>query len=717
MAIRGMPKTIPVLVTEATNAHRGGRVAEAANLYQQVLQREPDNLNALNLFGVLALQAGEVQQAIASIEHAIRVDASRAPIHFNLGNAYLQAGQAINATNAYRRALAIDNSMVDAWCGLAAALTLSSDYYDAIAAAEQALLLSPESVEAHSCIGIARQSAGEFGEAIASYQRALEIAPDNPQLLNKIGFAHYEQGQYEEAAQVCREATRLAPEFGLAYFNLGLALTESGRFAAACKALARAGELVVNPAVCCNALGRALLLSGRHAEALREFTQAAELDPQMASAHNNLGLALQRLGRLQDAIAAYQRALEINSDYSDAWLNLAVLYEQSNQLENAQATVARGLEQLEQDSALTLLAARLHRRRGDAEAALALLEQLPVDDLPLDLRRRVLFEQGRLADLTAREDDAFGCFEQANALSRSSPAGQYYLHRGYAQQVVQLARGMAGNWAQNWQREAFDSADDPVFLVGFPRSGTTLLEQVLTGHPGVVALEEQALVAGIGRQLASDESEYPALLGRLPLSQRRELRAEYLQLARARANWQPGQLLLDKFPLNAIHLPLIHCLFPDAKLLLALRHPCDIALSCFMQDFELNEAMVNFTSLQDTAALYDAVLSICDFSRRQLPLQVHEVRYENLVDNLEGEVRSLLGFLGLEWRDEVLDFVATAANKPRIQTPSYEQVSRPLYHDACLRWQRYRRHLLPLEPLLRAHCERLGYTLAADVLD
>ena len=139
MAVRGMPKTIPVLVAEATNAHRGGRVAEAANLYQQVLQRDPDNLNALNLFGVLALQAGEVQQAIASIEHAIRVDASRAPIHFNLGNAYLQAGQAIDATNAYRRALAIDNSMVDAWCGLAAALTLSGDYYDAIAAAEQAL--------------------------------------------------------------------------------------------------------------------------------------------------------------------------------------------------------------------------------------------------------------------------------------------------------------------------------------------------------------------------------------------------------------------------------------------------------------------------------------------------------------------------------------------------------------------------------------------------
>lgn len=714
MAVRGVPQTIPELLSEARGLHVEGRIAEAANLYQHILEREPANLNALHLYGVLSLQAGQVQQAIRSIEKAIEVDATRSVIHFNLGNAYLQAGQLEDSIGAYRRALAIDNGMADAWCALGAALVRAGQYEDAIAAAGQALQLEPQSSAAHSCIGTARQAAGQLPEALESFERARAISPEDPDLLNKTGFACYESGRFEDAATFCQRATQLAPEFGPAYFNLGLALTESGRLAAACKALSRASALIPGSAFCHNALGRALLLRGTHDEALQQFTRAAQLDPQMESACNNLGLALQRLGKLQAAAQEYEKALALKPDYRDAWLNLAVLHEQSNQLDEAAATIDRGLQHLPQDPALTLIAARLERRGGEPAAALAKLDTLSEAGIPAELQRRVLFERGRLANLLEREDEAFDYFSQGNQLLRESPAGRYFLHQAYGQQVQALARGMRGGWSGNWRETVPDDDDAPVFLLGFPRSGTTLLEQILGAHPGLVALEEEALIAGVGQKLDEHSGDYPALLGDLSDDDRRELRSSYLQLARERTQWQPGQLLLDKFPLNTVHLPLIHCLFPDARILLALRHPCDVALSCFMQEFELNDAMVNFTSLEDTALLYDAVMSICHAARAALPLQLREVRYESLIDDLEGEVRGVLDFLGLDWRSEVLDFATRAKAKSRIQTPSYEQVSQPLYREARLRWQRYRSHLAVLEPTLQPHCERFAYSLAAS---
>jgi hypothetical protein len=286
------------------------------------------------------------------------------------------------------------------------------------------------------------------------------------------------------------------------------------------------------------------------------------------------------------------------------------------------------------------------------------------------------------------------------------------------QNVQALAYSSQSDWALDWQAaDVPDEQDSPVFLLGFPRSGTTLLEQILGAHSGLAAMEEESVIAQLGAQLELEEEDYLAQLGQLPEAQLEELREQYFRLASQHTSLQAGQRLLDKFPLNTIHLPLIQRLFPRAKLVLALRHPCDVVLSCFMQEFELNDAMVHFTSLSETTDLYHAVMSICENTRKRLDLQVQEVRYENLVEDLESTVRRLLDFLGLEWEPRVLDFVATAAEKPRIRTPSYDQVSQPIYREASLRWLRYRDHLSGIVETLKPLCDRYAYSLELSAQD
>ena len=246
-----------------------------------------------------------------------------------------------------------------------------------------------------------------------------------------------------------------------------------------------------------------------------------------------------------------------------------------------------------------------------------------------------------------------------------------------------------------------------MFLVGFPRSGTTLLDQILDAHPGIHVLEEQPVLLALRDRVQELPGGYPDALGEISAKLRDELRALY-QSRLQQAGAPDGKLTVNKLPLNLIHIGLIHRIFPDARLILALRHPGDVVLSCFMQDFTLNNAMANFLALEDAARLYDEALRLWYACRERLPLQVHELRYEALVAGFDAEVAQLLQFLGLPWDDKVRDFAAHARGR-LIRTPSYEQVTGALHDRSIGRWRRYRAHMQPCAEILAPHIEALGY--------
>jgi hypothetical protein len=277
----------------------------------------------------------------------------------------------------------------------------------------------------------------------------------------------------------------------------------------------------------------------------------------------------------------------------------------------------------------------------------------------------------------------------------------------YRQIIATQRDAIGAPWLKRWREPAdIDDRASPVFLVGFPRSGTTLLDTMLMGHEGLEVLEEEPTLRNATKFLPDFEG-FPQATD----AQIRSARDEYFRTAAEAVPLAPGKLLVDKNPLSMNGLPVIARLFPDARIILALRHPCDVVLSCFVTNFRLNVGMANFIRLDTAAELYDLSFSYLERVQEVMPLPMHKIFYENVVADQEGELRSLFDFLSVDWHDDVLDHQATARGRGRIKTASYAQVFEPIYTRSAGRWQNYRQHLEPVLPILEPWVRKFGYTL------
>jgi hypothetical protein len=258
----------------------------------------------------------------------------------------------------------------------------------------------------------------------------------------------------------------------------------------------------------------------------------------------------------------------------------------------------------------------------------------------------------------------------------------------------------------SWREVDVDDRPSPAFLVGFPRSGTTLLDTILMAHPSTEVLEEEPTLVRATEALGRFEGIADASAEKL-----QEARDVYYETARSLTPLSPGKLLIDKNPLAMNNLPSMRRLFPDARIILALRHPCDVVLSCFVTNFKPNNGMVNFMWLDTAAELYDLSFSYFERARELLDAPVHTIVYENVVADRSRELRPLFEFLGLPWDERVLDHQSTARGRGHIKTASYAQVVEPIYTRSAGRWWNYRRHLEPIFPVLRPWVEKFGYSL------
>jgi Sulfotransferase family len=264
-------------------------------------------------------------------------------------------------------------------------------------------------------------------------------------------------------------------------------------------------------------------------------------------------------------------------------------------------------------------------------------------------------------------------------------------------------RQLTLQWSTNWT-SVNEPDSEPAFLVGFPRSGTTLLDTFLMGHPNVCVSEENPLL-----QTVSDAAKDLQRLPDMPQREVDRLRTIYFQEASKYVPGWNGRRLIDKLPFAMVATPYIHRLFPGAPIIFVERHPCDVVLSCYFNRFVPTGPAASFVELVDTAKLYDLMMRFWLRSRELLPLQVHAVRYERLVQNPETELRQVAAFLALEWSANLVDNRGTASKRGFINTPSYAQVSQPVYKDSVARWIRYRKHFEPVLPILAPWAERLGY--------
>ena len=237
--------------------------------------------------------------------------------------------------------------------------------------------------------------------------------------------------------------------------------------------------------------------------------------------------------------------------------------------------------------------------------------------------------------------------------------------------------------------ETYDKRSDPVFLIGFPRSGTTLLDTILRTHNSIEVIEEKLLVDNLIDQLKDYIDNNLLNLNSIEKNTIQKLRDLYFKKREALVVSKNNSIVVDKLPLNIIYIAELKKIFPKAKFIFALRHPSDVVLSCFMQPFLPNEAMSNFYNLKDTSDFYDLVMNLWDKYEKNLNIDLHIIKYEDVVDNFDVSIKKLLRFLNLDWTDELKNFYLTASKRGMINTPSYNQVNTPLYKKSVLRWKNY----------------------------
>ena len=458
--------------------------------------------------------------------------------------------------------------------------------------------------------------------------------------------------------------------------------------------------------------GLELARKGDYRAAAGHFQQAMELNPDDPQAYINLGkLALIGTEFLHEGTTALKRATELEPENADPYYMLAKIYEMSSRLSEAESYLQKGLE-LEPDHPHShRLYANILRRQGRIDEAIARLESAPIPDDEPRLAIAMHFELGKLYERKQDSVRAYAHYLQGNRLQSQTPEAGRVNKQIFLDTIAKIRRTFTPDWLTTWsppyQPTAADQAD-PIFLVGFPRSGTTLLDQILNSHPVFQVVEEQPMLTSALSMLAGPMT-YPVALADLQAAQIAELRQKYFADVAHFIEPGKGDMLIDKLPLNIIHIGLIMRLFPRARIILALRHPCDACLSCFMQSFGHNDAMANFYTLEDAAHLYAETMGLWRHYVDILPVNFHPIKYEDLVTDLEGQARRLLEFLGVEWDPRVLDYNQYARARERIRTPSYEQVTEEIYTRARYRWQRYEEQMRPVLPVLAPFIDYFGY--------
>ena len=488
-----------------------------------------------------------------------------------------------------------------------------------------------------------------------------------------------------------------------------------GRFPEALAEYHRALEMTPRDPLLLNAIGMCYVSAGQVADAISAFDSAIAADPNSAETHFRKGWVLANSHDNKGARRAYERALELRPDYTDALAGLASVAAQDGEADVARdyAERCRKLDPTE-PTAITALAL-VENAAGNFETSEKLLREALADPRAVGHARAVLL--GFLADALDGQDrvaDAFAAYADRNGELRRLHAARFANAPPMTKVMASLAAYLETAPDSKWQVGAKPAPverapREHIFLLGFLRSGTTLLERVLDMHPDVVSLEEHQTLAELSKQYM----HVPTGLDRLAALRGAaydNARAGYWRGVRALGIEPEGKVFIDKQPLNTFNLPLIAKLFPDAKVLFAVRDPRDVVFSCFRRHFEVNSTTFEFMDLVDGARFYAAVMNVGTLCRAKLPLTVHEHRYEDMIADFDGSVRAVCDYIGLEWTDAMRDF-SVKAREEAIRSPSAEQVRRPLYGESVDLWRRYTKELAPALPILAPWVKHFGYKM------
>lgn len=605
------------------------------------------------------MRSGRLAEARAQADRALVQGMASEPLLAVAGMLAWRTGDPAGAVAPFRALLAHQPADRATRLNLAAVLAESSSF-DEIEPLLAPLAGDP-SVDRRRAF--AAQQTGAHEQAIALYEKLLRLQPDDTDSWNNLGNTYASLDAIDDAVGAFERAITLRPDDPRIYLNLARVLERADR---------RSARLRV----------------------MRDARNRAPDDPEVLL---TLGLAEEAQGEFDAAEATFRRAIDRAPEAPAAYLELGLLLETRNKLDALNELAEQAQQRIGTEAALIQAWAAFRAGRHDQAATLADTISATINPI----RRLQLLAQ--IADRRGNAALAFTLFDEMNGASLAAAPALRSAPSYYAKVVADTALLRATTPLQLPSPSA-TTGILPTFIVGFPRSGTTLLDMMLSGLPDTYVLEERPLMAAVEARLSS-----PSEALQLDQTATDDLRTCYFEtLRKLEPGWGGGRLI-DKHPLHMARMPLIHQLFPGASVLLAERHPYDVVLSCFMANFELNLAMRSFVTIEEAARTYDAVFTAWTTAERQLPLKVHRVRYERLVDDVHTELADVLAFLKIDAHPRTLDHRVNAKERGAVRTASYSQVTEPIYRRAVARWRRYADQLAPVMPILAPWAERMGY--------
>jgi predicted Zn-dependent protease len=634
--------------------------ALAAEQAGEILKAAPGHPGATLILGIARRTGGDAAAALEVLRPLAESQPRWAATHYELGLTLGALGRGEEAAAALRRSVQLNPELPDAWRALADHLTAIGD--EAGAEAARARFLKASVRDPRLLAAGAALCENRIPEAEALLRGHLRERPTDIAAMRMLAEVAARLGRYQDAESLLASCLELAPAFHGARHNYAVALFRQGNHAAALREVETLLALEArNPNY--RSLHAAVLAGvGEYTRAVDTYVQVLKEYPHQGKIWLSYGHVLKTAGQAADGIAAYRRARELEPRLGEVWWSLA----------------------------------NLKTHRFDAADIAQMRTQLAREDLSAEDRFHFHFALGKALEDEERYGESFEHYRQGNALRRA--------------QVVYYPDRIAGHVARSRQvfsREFLASAAgqgaaaaDPIFIVGLPRAGSTLIEQILSSHSqveGTMELPDVPVLAhAIGTEASASELRYPQVLQTLPPARLRELGEEYL--ARTRIQRKTDRpFFVDKLPNNFLHVGFIHLMLPNAKIIDARRHPLGCCFSAFKQHFARGQ---NFTyDLGELGAYYRSYVELMAHFDAVLPGRVHRVFYEKMVEDTEREVRRVLDYCGLPFEEECLRFYE---NERAVRTASSEQVRVPIYRDGVEQWRHFDAWLGPLKDSLGA---------------
>ncbi|MBF0195974.1 MAG: tetratricopeptide repeat protein [Magnetococcales bacterium] len=643
--------TVDAAYAKAVEHFGAQQFKEADQLCTAIIQAAPNHIDALNLLGVIAQQINRNDLAVEQFEKAINIDSSFALLHYNLGLSLLQLGKNNEGITSLQNAIAIQPSYYEACNSLGFAMQNQGSLDEAVVYLEKAIAIKPDFYEAYNNLGNTFLAQGELEKAEGSYHKSLSINSNYHEALNNLGNALLAQGKLDEAIESYKQAISINSNYVEALSNLGNALQELGKLDEAIKSYTKAVDINPDFAEAYFNLGNIKSLQNKLDEAIIFYRKAIAIKPGFVEVYGNLGNLLNDQGKFDEAIEVYQQAMAIDPEFLNVYASITGIKSYTSALE---------------------------------------IQKL----------------QTLLANSTTNKDKSLLNFTIGKAMlgaENGSDAIKYYLegnriHRATFNYDIADTKKTFNSFIKHFDKKFFKTrrgfgAEDgtPIFILGMPRSGSTLIEQILASHPDVYGAGELSFFEdGLLQSLAvKSVGNIPKKALALSLNDTKKLGSKYIEnIRKIEGN---SKYIIDKMPSNFLYIGMIRLLLPNAKIIHSVRSPQDTCFSIFRENFiHFHPFAYNLTELGQYYRLYSKIMA---HWHNLFPGAIYDIHYEKLTSNQEEETKKLLKYCDLGWNDNCLQFYKTARN---VRTSSNFQVRQPMYTSSVNGWKRFEKQLQPL---------------------